>query len=346
LITGELFAYIKISSTFIPGKKGLNSMSHFKSVVVVLEEKTSYEQIIELNSALSSSGYDFELIVVVANLPASSQVLRSIEDSIEDFNNLRLIYLSGSHIPIVSALWSAIDSSIGDRITVMFSLVSSLEDLDNFWKLSLSYDSFFGYPSPAMSGRSPMQRILERSFRNIYKFFIREPLETRPIFIAELSRQFVHFLQKTRQPEIALRNSHLFMGFTSSNTTLPSAPAARRRSSVELIARGLEILFSVSYSPLRAISVLALSGAILNVVYSIYVLASSLTGPVSQGWTSMSLQISGMFLLVSLVLAVMCEFLIFLYQSTSQTDRYFIARELNSPHSGLSKRLNVVSEQD
>jgi hypothetical protein len=127
---------------------------------------------------------------------------------------------------------------------------------------------------------------------------------------------------------------------------LPTIRVTKRRKTSDLFGRGLEILFSAKTTSLRAVSVLSLTGALVNALYSIYVLIVSLGGGVAEGWSSMSLQISGMFFLTSLTLAAICEFLIFLYNTSLTDSRYFISRELSSRRSGLSKKLNIVEHLD
>jgi hypothetical protein len=108
----------------------------------------------------------------------------------------------------------------------------------------------------------------------------------------------------------------------------------------------MQILFTASDSPLRLISTLALLGAGLNLIYSIYVVIVSFTQTVEAGWTSMSLQISGMFFLISLVLSAMAEFLIFISKSISQGPAYFVREEISSKRLGLQSEINVADLDD
>jgi hypothetical protein len=221
-----------------------------------------------------------------------------------------------------------------------------VDELNSFWVNSNDHDAYFGYPNERSTGRSPLQRFFAFLLGQVYKFSTGRKLENRPIALADLSRQYVNFLHRTGQPEVALRNSNIFTGFDSAGETLPMLGKMPRRKTADLFGRGMEILFSASSSPLRAISMLALLGAGVNVLYSMYVLFTSLTSSVSEGWTSMSLQISGMFLLTSLVLSMICEFLIYSQQSRFPGSKYFIAKELTSPQFGINTRLNVAEKND
>ena len=305
----------------------------------------------ELNLVLAASRKDFEMIAILPTLNAdlieeSNWGVGGLERVSQDFVNTRFTFLSGAQISKSSALWAGIDSAIGDRVTVVFSMPDRIEDLNNFWEKANDHDAYFGYPEEKSTGRSIPQRLFAFLFGYVYKLSTGRKLENRPIGLADLSRQYVNFLHKTGQPEVALRNSNIFSGFESAGQTLPTLRTMPKRATSDLFGRGMEILFSASSSPLRAISMLALAGAGLNVVYSIYVLFTSVTSSVAEGWTSMSLQISGMFLLTSLVLSMICEFLIYSQQTAFSGNKYFIAREVSSPQFGLNTKLNIVEKND
>ncbi len=332
-------------------------METFRSVVLQVESEDNLDLVKNLNNLLHRSNQNFEMIIVV-----SPSFLRKTKGTnynnkrgggnpepdliYGDFVNTRFVFLSGSEISPTSALWAGIDSAIGDRVSVIFAMPNNLEDLSNFWSDASNHDAFFGYPPHNRAGRTATQRMLGYLLGRVYKLSTGRVLENRPIGIADLSRHYINFLHRTGQPEISLRNSNLFSGFDSGHQTLSALTSIPRKKTSDLLGRGMEILFSASTLPLRAVSVFAITGAGLNLVYSVYVLLISLTSSVSEGWTSMSLQISGMFFLTSSVLAMICEFLIYSRQSNSPSAKYFVARELSSPRSGLNIKLNIAEKND
>jgi hypothetical protein len=91
---------------------------------------------------------------------------------------------------------------------------------------------------------------------------------------------------------------------------------------------------------------LSLAAAGLNVLYSIYVVLVSFTQDVERGWTSMSLQVSGMFFLTLVVLAALSEFMIFLHKSLSQEPKSIILGEVTSPAIKSDRALNVETRID
>jgi hypothetical protein len=74
-----------------------------------------------------------------------------------------------------------------------------------------------------------------------------------------------------------------------------------------------------------------LLGALLNLAYAGYVVVIYLSrNAVAEGWTTLSLQISGMFFLVCLILAVMSEYVGAILGEVRSRPLYFIADESNS----------------
>ena len=64
----------------------------------------------------------------------------------------------------------------------------------------------------------------------------------------------------------------------------------------------------------------------------------------AKGWTTLSLQQSGMFFLISLVLFVLTEYLIQTIQLSTQGPAYFVVRESTSALLTHRHRLNVESQ--
>lgn len=313
---------------------------HFQSVVALLNKKEDLERALALAPLMSKNFDDWEVVLVVKDNFALSAF--EIEEAIklESTVNTRVIFLAGKDLSDLVALWRGIDACIGDRTTALFQFPSQTSELEDFWEEAKDFDAFFGYPTKEVQSLS-WSRIANSSFAYAYQKFSKSKLEGTQAGALDFSRNFISFLQKTKRPEISLRNSNLFQGFSTSSIKMNSFKIPKRKSFTSSFGRAMEILFSASSAPLRVVSTLALAGAGLNVAYSIYVLAVSATLKVAPGWTSMSLQISGMFLLVSLVLSLMCEFLIFLYRAIGGPQDSFIVREIDSRFEGLRNQINV-----
>lgn len=107
------------------------------------------------------------------------------------------------------------------------------------------------------------------------------------------------------------------------------------------------MLLSVSTLPLRGASYAALLGGGLSALYSVYVFAVFLLKrDVAAGWTTLSLQLSGMMFVFSIVLLFISEYIIQIHAGAPpRSRRFLVLRELRSPLSRRTQRLNVVDAE-
>jgi hypothetical protein len=83
------------------------------------------------------------------------------------------------------------------------------------------------------------------------------------------------------------------------------------------------------------------------VLYSVYVFCIYLIkADVVEGWTTLSLQLAGMMFIFSVVLLFLSEYVIQIHSaSPPRSRRYLVMRELRSPLSRRTQRLNVVDAE-
>ena len=104
----------------------------------------------------------------------------------------------------------------------------------------------------------------------------------------------------------------------------------------------MRLLVSTTRAPMRLVTTLSLFGAVSNLVYSLYVIVVALfKDDVAPGWTSLSLQQSGMFFLLSLVLLVLGEYILHMARLTTEGPLYHVAQEFTSADLARAERLNV-----
>lgn len=125
-------------------------------------------------------------------------------------------------------------------------------------------------------------------------------------------------------------------------------PGPKRRTSLaETVGKALTLTFSTSVRPLRFVSLMSLGITALTMVYAVYVIFTAfLKDDVAQGWASISLQVSGLFCLVSIVLAVMSEYLLQVIELTNRRPLYHVSRRSQSATVELARELNVVEGKD
>jgi hypothetical protein len=120
----------------------------------------------------------------------------------------------------------------------------------------------------------------------------------------------------------------------------------RRKRLLESVDRGVRTLVSTTRGPMRVVTALSLFGAASNALYSIYVVGIAIfKKDVAAGWVTLSLQQSGMFLLLSLVLLVMGEYMLHLARRSIEGPAYHVAQEFTSAVMTRREKLNVEDAQ-
>ncbi|MCB8747186.1 glycosyltransferase [Rhodoferax sp. U2-2l] len=111
--------------------------------------------------------------------------------------------------------------------------------------------------------------------------------------------------------------------------------------------RAVELTLSLSPKPLRLVSIVSVGISFMTVIYSIYVVIYWLThASVASGWASLSLQISVLFFFLSLVLAVMSEYMQQILENIGRRPLYFYTTQSNSSVMAYAPDLNVAEEGD
>jgi len=103
----------------------------------------------------------------------------------------------------------------------------------------------------------------------------------------------------------------------------------------------LAALLAGSAAPLRWASALGVIAAVMNLIYSAYVVVINVVQGTVEGWTSLSLQMAGMFLLLSIVLALIAEYVYQLVKRGRERPLYRVRTDATSPSLPSLERLNV-----
>src|SRR5690606_13137581 len=107
--------------------------------------------------------------------------------------------------------------------------------------------------------------------------------------------------------------------------------------------RGMRLLVSTTPAPMRLVTSLSLFGAGANLAYSVYVVIIGIfKDDVAPGWVSMSLQQSGMFFLISLVLLVLGEYILHMASLSNEGPRYHVGQEFTSARMTRREKLNIL----
>ena len=324
----------------------------FLSVVfVVRNQATSLESTLsDAVAAIAGIVSDYELIVVDnASVDGSISVLKQLTGE-NGLANLQ-VYALTKEVDADTASWVGLENALGDFVVVVDPLVDDIGFAPKMLDCAVSgADVVF-----ANNSQKPAQSLAYRGanivFHSIYNRFNGVHLAKEAPQYRILSKRVINFILQHPQPVMTYRHLPATGGFARAYLDYSSAPKSSRPKRLgESIDRGMRLLVSTTRTPMRLVTTLSLFGAISNVVYSVYVLAIGiLKTDVAPGWVSFSLQQSGMFFLISLVLLVLGEYILNMASLSNEGPLYHVAQEFTSARMTRLEKLNietVVSDSD
>jgi dolichol-phosphate mannosyltransferase len=320
------------------------------SVVSVLRDHADVlpDFLAELSDVLARSYTNFE-IVLIDNGSTDATPVR-IRELLGRFGGLRYLRLTRP-TDDETALIAGLDAAIGDYVACVSpeydppaEIPAMIEACRGGADLVVGTDRD---PPPA----GWLYRTLRQAFLGAVRrvFGIDLPLATTGCRV--FSRQAVNALVQVRQRKRYFALVAADIGLTAQ--PYPYARIARtgRRPKLRLLTAlrlGLSLLVHNSVVPLRLISVLGLTGSFLSFLYTLYVVGIYLfKKDVLPGWTTLSLQVNGLFTLVFLMLALMGEYLGRLLEESSDRPLYHTRPELSSAvELTVAGRRNVLDRSD
>jgi hypothetical protein len=304
--------------------------------------------------ALAALFADVELVVVANGVPAA--VALALEALAADIPDLTIHFLA-DRIDHDTAHLVGLDTAIGDwvllaepgaaRIAVLRDLIARVRE---GYQVAIAVGD-----APAGRGwaqRGPGWRGLAYFWLAPLYFRLYRALSGRTVLrpppaLRLYARAAALFLAGSAEGEMLLKTEVIAGGFPAfvGRYAGLAADRPRARNWRATVSKGLHELLSASALPLRLASLLALASGVLSLLYCVYVVGVYfLKRDVLAGWTTLSLQISGMMFMFSLLFALMAEYVLGIYRGLAPRRRYVIARELRSPKRRHAARLNVVNE--
>lgn len=316
----------------------------FLSVVLVVRNQQDRLQTIltEIADTVSDLVGDYEIVVVDnASEDESVAVLKRLTAG-GGLPNLQVFALTKEVDPDTAA-WAGLENALGDFV----ALLDPLTDDVGFLPAMLAEAAAGADVVFAANALAPRQglayRALSAVFNATYRWFNGVHLGREAPQYRLLSRRVVNFVLQHPAPAISYRHLPATGGFARRHLSYSTPPRARPdRSLWEGVDRGMRLLVSTTRGPMRLVTALSLFGALANALYSVYVIAVALArADVAPGWVTLSLQQSGMFLLISLVLLVLGEYILHMASLSDGGPPYHVAQEFTSEVLTRRNRLNV-----
>lgn len=324
----------------------------FISVVAPFHNATAYLAgfVEDLTAVLSQHCRDYEIILIDdgSTDAGTADVCTAL---LKRHRALRLLTLSrpyGHEIAVSAGL----ESVIGDYVIVMDPATDPPEIVPEVVELALSgADLVYG------TDRNPRKRSLfSRLAANVFHWYAKRYLRIEiPRNLTTLrcfSRYAVNAMTRLKESHQHYRYFGSLVGFQSAvyhyaSRVRAGAPAhAKRRFGAEL-NEAVDIIVENSPHPLRFFSLLALIVAFGNLAYIGYVVTIYFVlDHVAEGWTTLSLQVSVLFLCVITILAAMSEYVGRVLDKLKGRPSYYVRDERNSAVMITDERLNVTHRSD
>lgn len=316
----------------------------FLSVVfVVRNQSAELEGILkEATESVAPLVSDFEIIVVDNASDDDSVARLKLLAGEGGLANLQ-VYALTKEVEEDTASWVGLENALGDFVAVIDPVTDDIGFLPTMLDKALSgTDVVFGN-NEMKSSQNLGYRWAHATFHALYKWFNGIHLATEAPQYRVLSRRVVNFILQHSQPAMTYRHLPATGGFTRTNLSYRCEPKASGRKRVgDDLDRGIRLLVSTTRAPMRMVTILSLFGAVANLIYSAYVIAVGLTREdVEPGWVTLSLQQSGMFFLLSLVLLVLGEYILHMAKLSNEGPLYHVGQEFTSAVMSPRQKLNI-----
>jgi glycosyltransferase involved in cell wall biosynthesis len=316
----------------------------FLSIVfVVRNQSAQIEKVLsDAASCIASGVSDYEIIIVDnASDDDSISVLKTLTRE-NGLPNLQ-IYALTKEVDADTASWVGLENALGDFVGVIDLLADDIEFLPEMLDKAVSGADVVLANNQQKAPQSLAYRVSYAVFNWLYKRLNGIDLAEEAPQYRVLSKRVVNFILQHPQPAMTYRHLPATGGFARVNLNYSAAPKLTHTKRLgESIDRGMRLLVSTTRAPMRLVTSLSLFGAVANLVYSVYVVTVGfLKADVAPGWISLSLQQSGVFFLISLVLLVLGEYILHMVSLSNEGPLYHVGQEFTSARMTRREKLNI-----
>lgn len=316
----------------------------FLSVVMVVRNQSGYIEstLAEAVETLSSQVSDFELIVVDnASEDDSVSVLKKLTGE-QGLPNVQ-VYALTKAVDADTASWVGLENALGDFVAVVDPFSDDIGFLSEMLDKALEGADVVFANNRRRLAQGFAYRAAYSVFNRLYQWFNGIHLANEAPQYRVLSKRVVNFILQHPQPAMTYRHLPATGGFARANLDYSASPKlVQSKRLSDSIDRGMRMLVSTTRAPMRLVTSLSLFGAVANLIYSLYVLAIGFfKSDVAPGWVSLSLQQSGMFFLISLVLLVLGEYILHMASLSNEGPLYHVGQEFTSARMTRREKLNI-----
>ncbi|NWG45408.1 MAG: glycosyltransferase [Alphaproteobacteria bacterium] len=299
------------------------------------------ERLREISDVLAGT-YRFYEIIIVDNASTDGTYALA-ETLLKSVKNVQYCLLSG-RVGESAAVAAGLDRAIGDCIVTMDLLADPPELLPRMiGELREGCEIVYALPGGRLRGANIYDRTARLFLRSVARFNAVNVPEAMSSYRA-FTRAVLNFILDSQNFHRTLPLAPAFSGYPYTSIEYERRPEARGsgRVGIGAVLRALDILFSSSVRPLRLVTILAVGMSLFSILYAIYVVLTKIfVENVAPGWTTISLQISVFFLVTSVVIAVMSEYLLQVLEISNRRAPFHLRREMHSSVMDYEQDLNV-----
>ncbi|WP_321795694.1 glycosyltransferase [Caballeronia sp. J97] len=320
----------------------------FLSVVVPLhnEAATLANTLRQVHETVCHLVRDYEIIVIDnASDDESIERLKCVAAA-DGIPNLQVFALT-KPVDADTVAWIGLENALGDFVVVLQPMADDIGFVPQMLSRALAGTDVVFALNTSKPRRTSLYGMGYAAFNKLYKWSSGIDLLNEAPEFRLLSKKVITFILQHPRPALAYRSLPVSGGFTRAKLTYskerPCMP--ERRRVLTGLDHGIRLLVSTTRAPMRLVTALSLFGAFSNVIYSGYVIVVAMfKTDVAPGWVTLSLQQSGMFLLISLVLLVLGEYIIQIARISNEGPFYHVAQEFNSAVMTHADKLNIDDE--
>jgi glycosyltransferase involved in cell wall biosynthesis len=303
------------------------------SIVVPLQQDANIisDVVGEIDRIMGESFRFFEIILIDdGSSDETRAVVAGILSSVQRVRYQRLSREFGRDI----CLSAGIESAIGDYVVTLNPRIDPIEVVPEMIQECMKHGGIVHGVAENPASRNWVRNVIGSTFRKYCKKHLGVDIKRGVSDLRVISRQAVNALLQIREQSRHLRVLTLMLGYNHEFFIYQITTRDGGHRPHELrseISTAINLLTANTRHPLRLITCAGMAGAFFNLLYAFYVVAIYLTKPdVASGWTTTSLQLSGMFFLVCAILTVMSEYLGTVLREVRGRPLYFIAEEATS----------------
>jgi glycosyltransferase involved in cell wall biosynthesis len=322
----------------------------FVTVVATVADAESFVEsfVRECLAVLRAHYRDFELILV--DDASTDGTVAEVDRLLKGAPALRLVRLARPFGPDV-ALTAGLDSAIGDYIVLMQPERDPPGEIPALVRLAEEGFGVVTGVAPNRPGEPVWKRATRRGFYAACNrvLGIRYPRDATRFQALTRAAAGAAGRARPKCPQFPVLAAQVgYGGATHAYRTLPHRGGRRAPGLRGMLDRALSVVVMNSMSPLRLVSYLGIGAGLMNLLYACYVVGVNLfKSHVAEGWTTLSLQMSGMFFLVFLILVMACEYIGRTLEEAQDRPVYHVLEERNgSEQLQLTDRRNVLERSE